>query len=127
MPITRRRFGVLAAAAVGIPPLPVDESKPRDTVTLGEGWDRVEFGPEELMPIFLLIDCTQDGQRLDGKPTSEVQILEEVRAVVPYVPRPMIYLRFSRSDHGTALSLAKKIRATGACDEGGCLFQVAER
>jgi hypothetical protein len=95
--------------------------------SLGEGWARVAFEPTDLAAPYLMIDYGQKGLRFDRVPLSETQTLDEIRKAVPLVPRPLVFLRFSRNDKDGAYQLARAIRATGACSEVSCLFQIVEQ
>jgi hypothetical protein len=53
-------------------------------------------------------------------------VLEIMRNSARLLPRPLIFLRVKRLEDGRIRALTGKMRDTGICDEGGCLFHVGE-
>ena len=91
---------------------------------LGQDWTRIEIEPTALRPPYVVIDFGQTGLRFNDVPVSEAQVLVEIKKVVSLEPRHFVFLRFSWNDKEGAYSLARKIRHTGACNEGHCVFRI---
>src|SRR4051812_37828383 len=77
--------------------------------SLGKDWHPVDFEPADLTAPNLVIDCDRQGTRFNGRLLGEEQILAAIRQSVQLVPRPLVFLRFSRNDKTVAYALAKEI------------------
>ena len=94
------------------------------SVNLGESWTRVEFEPREFYGPLNVIEFRHGALRFNKVQLSETEVVNEIRKEAGLVPRPGVYLRFSRSDYARVGPLAKEIHDTGACDDGPCMFKV---
>ena len=93
-------------------------------VRLSKEWRQVELESTELTAPYLLIDYGRSDIRFNGRPLKEAQILDPIREAAPLVPRPLVFIRFSLNHKAAAYALARKIGATGICDEGGCMYRI---
>jgi hypothetical protein len=93
----------------------------------GEGWTRVDFEPTEFYGLYIVIDVTDDQVRFNGVALNGAEVLNEIRKIVPLIPRPAVFLRFSDREYATAHRLGRAIRDAGACDDGGCMYRVSAR